>query len=97
MRIEFRTNLGIRDASRYSLDHAKCTAGATLDVEDDAAIELVSQGVAVQVEVVKAVPEPAKVHAVPPEEGTVEKATADLEAYRDKQRKPKAKSKSADE
>jgi hypothetical protein len=64
MRITFRTNLGMRDARRHGLDHAECTVGSTCDVEQSAAVALVSQGLATK-DVVKAVPPPAAVQGVP--------------------------------
>lgn len=96
MRVTFKTNLGTIDAEAIEkrhgvkLDCKQCQYGNELDLDSEVAAELVERGVAVAKQsTIKAVPaEPVK--AVP-EEGSVEKATADLEAYREKQTKPAKK------
>lgn len=65
MRITFRTNLGRGDARRHGLDHTACTAGSTCDVEQSAAVALVSQGLATAKDSIKAVPAAAAVQGVP--------------------------------
>lgn len=45
MKVVFRTNLGTVDANRLSLDHTKCLAGKSVDVNKDVAEELLKLGI----------------------------------------------------
>lgn len=96
MLVKFRVNLGSIDAAKYQLDHTACREGCEVEVGDDAAKWLASRGIVEplpEAKPVVGVAKSAEINAVPPkpEHGTVEKATADLEEYRDK---AKGKSKS---
>lgn len=96
MVVRFLTNLGSLDAESVTracgceVDHKACVCGAEVELADAAAALLVDRGIAVALPpVIKAVP-PAPIQAIPPaEEGTVERATADLEAYKAKHTKRK--------
>jgi hypothetical protein len=51
MRVKFAVNLGSRAAAQFEeLDYTKCTAGATVDVSDEAGEYLVGLGCACKVE-----------------------------------------------
>lgn len=50
MKVTFRTNLGSVDAKALNLDHKKCTAGATLDVDKGIAEKLIERGIATTTE-----------------------------------------------
>lgn len=78
MRIKLLRNLG-REYPPYRLDEV-------VDADDKLAQHLVARGLA---EVVKGVPKQPAIRGVPPKpaEGTVEKATADLEDYRKRPRR----------
>lgn len=105
MQVRFRTNLGLRDAreinDKYgeSLDVKQCTYESVSEVSYEAGRALCAKGIAVEVpSQVKAVPaEPVKAVPTEPikaaiEDGTVAKATADLEGYKEKQTKKKSRS-----
>ncbi len=47
MKVVFRTNVGSVDANALGLDHKKCLAGKSLDVEKDAGDKLIKSGLAV--------------------------------------------------
>lgn len=89
MIVKFRVNLGSIDAAQVQLDYRQCQQGMELEVESSVGEWLSKRGIAEAV--LRAVPTSATIQA---EEGSVEKATQDLESYRDKQ---KRKSKSASE
>lgn len=50
MKVTFRTNLGSIDAKALNLDHKKCQAGASLDVDKEVGEKLIATGVAVAAE-----------------------------------------------
>lgn len=63
MKVEFKVNLGSRDAAAFQLDYAACTRGKSLDVTDEVGAKLCSRGFAVDV----TPPEkPVAIKAVPP-------------------------------
>jgi len=85
MKVTFRTSLGSRDAFQIGIEHEQCQVGCDAEVSDDAAKWLADRGI---VEL-HGEAKPVEVKGVPkePDEGTVEKATADLKTYKDKQSK----------
>lgn len=90
MRVKFLSNLGISDATAIKnacgaeLNWRECVVGAEVDVPDQA-VELLQGKYKALIEEVKGVAAPAAIKAVPPAHGTVEKATEDLKAYKDRQ------------
>lgn len=55
MKLKMKTNLGSRDAAKVGLTYQECTEGKVIDVNDDAASELIARGYALPEEI-KAVP-----------------------------------------
>jgi hypothetical protein len=84
MRVKFISNLGSIDAAAVKLDFRQCCAGAEVDIHD-AAYEALKRKYPGLFEDIKTVAAPAAVKAVGPAHGTVEKATEDLKAYKDRQ------------
>lgn len=82
MLVKFTTNVGSNDAASFGLDFSKCCEGMTLEVTDAIGERLIVRRLAVQAEI-RAVPPAAAIAAVPLE-GSVEKATEDLKAYKAK-------------
>ncbi len=64
MLVRFKFNLGSSDAVAHQLDFAQCTAGAELNVDDEAGQWLVDRGIAEAV-VVKAVPKAVPIQGIP--------------------------------
>jgi hypothetical protein len=61
MRVQFRDNLGSRDAEKHALDFRACGRGMECDVPDKTGQQLVARGFAIEVaaipEVIAAVPD----------------------------------------
>jgi len=82
MKVKFRVNLGSRDAIDLGLDYTKCTKDSELEVSLSSGEQLAKRNLVdvLDIPVIEAVPpKPAIAEAKP---GSVEKATADLKAYK---------------
>jgi hypothetical protein len=81
MRVKFIYNLGITDATALKLNWRECQAGCEVEMPDEV-FDVLKRNYPALVE---GLATPAEIQAVPPKHGTVEKATADLKAYKDRQ------------
>lgn len=85
MRVKFLGNLGIVDATALKLDWRQCQNGLEVELPSEVFDVLKRMYPALVEDVtVQAVAAPAAVKAVGPAHGTVEKATEDLKAYKER-------------
>lgn len=81
MLIQFRTNLGSVDASRFDLDFKQCTEGSTVTASGVAGRWLVDRGIATDITPppepkLEPITQPVSVEAVADEDAELEAATA---------------------